>query len=71
MTSSADVNTSDPVPAVSEAAATVPAQFPRTDVVRDHQSRHCGSPVPKHNICYSPPANDAIPLASQHQLRWV
>ena len=29
------------------------AQFLRTDVIPDHQSTHCGLPIPHHNICYS------------------
>jgi transposase len=28
-------------------------------------------PIPNHNICYSPASPNAIPLASQYQLRWV
>ena len=44
---------------------------PRTDVIPDPQSKHCGSPIPNHNICYSPASPNAIPLASRYQLRWV
>ena len=36
----------------------LPAQLLRTDVIPDHQSRHCGSPIPpspNHNICNANP----------------
>jgi hypothetical protein len=44
---------------------------PPTTVITDRQSRHCGSPFPDHNICYSRSPVDATSLASQCQFRSV
>ena len=43
-------------------------QFSRIDVISDHQSKHCGSPIPTTTTATLYPS-DAIPSASQLQHR--